>query len=548
MKSQKTYLAGQVPECPDHDISTGISLTPRGILVVEAAGPEATVEEDEEPTAEEKAKVDEDKFTLEVDGEELVPGPKGDEKKKDKENNPESEDDKKEEKLCFCKDTWHKCSVCGKKACQWCTVIDSDTDDEMKRHHQDCKEKQDGKKPKETQQQEEEDSDIDDPPLQRKKANKRIFSSDEDEADSTSEKPGKDSVEIKEDPMKNVSTDKLGTDQVGRMHFKTSRSGHGYIINASTQLNPSTIEAHVNDIRSIRLYDEEEARRKIVVISADDGEDYSLRSSVTVHLFGRLFRDEGLERLHIVKYAPGQSRLNPVERIWSKSTKDMSHLILDPENNIHLNEDGKKPSENINKDVLEKAMQMVEDSLANFKFGDSKKGFVVTSKKPGSTSLNLNGTEVENNFYSDIEQLRSFYKKKLSKKNRAQLSSEEQDIRKEMKYFFAHGDIRHHMLVFARCPEGSSCNDCKVFREKNPLDQDMKDILGTMPQREMNGALWFEPVVDPEHDGHFKNYIKQIQDFANNPQQKICPDSNLPSGEPMRCQVSIFTFNIHFSP
>ena len=104
------------------------------------------------------------------------------------------------------------------------------------------------------------------------------------------------------------------------------------------------------------------------------------------------------------------------------------------------------------------------------------------------------------------------------------------------------------MLVFARCPESSSCKDCKIFREKNPLDQELKDILDTMPQRERNGALWFEPVDDPEHEGHYNTYINLIQDLAKNPQQKISPDSNIPSGDPMRCQVSIFTFIIQFGP
>ena len=171
----------------------------------------ATIEEEEEPIEGEK---NEDNFTIEpVGGEEPspepgpAPGPKGDENEN---NNDDSDND--EDKMCFCETTWHKCSICLKNACQWCTITDSDSENEMKRHHPDCKEPR--KKPEDSQV--EEESDVDDPQLPRKKPNQRILSSSSDEDDTPSKKTEKDSAEKMTDPMKNVPSDKLGTDKLGR--------------------------------------------------------------------------------------------------------------------------------------------------------------------------------------------------------------------------------------------------------------------------------------------------------------------------------------------
>ena len=76
--------------------------------------------------------------------------------------------------------------------------------------------------------------------------------------------------------------------------------------------------------------------------------------------------------------------------------------------------------------------------------------------------------ESKNNFYKDIEELRALYKKKLTKKSRAQLSPDERAIVIELKFFHDHVDLRSHMLVFAHCPESSSCINCKTFYQKNP--------------------------------------------------------------------------------
>ena len=40
-------------------------------------------------------------------------------------------------------------------------------------------------------------------------------------------------------------------DTLGREHIPVNKTGDGYVFHASSQTNPSTIEAHVNDLSSI---------------------------------------------------------------------------------------------------------------------------------------------------------------------------------------------------------------------------------------------------------------------------------------------------------
>ena len=55
---------------------------------------------------------------------------------------------------------------------------------------------------------------------------------------------------------------------------------------------------------------------QVLVILADDGPDFSLASELTLHNFGRLWRDLELQMFVMVKYCPGMSRLNPGIHFW----------------------------------------------------------------------------------------------------------------------------------------------------------------------------------------------------------------------------------------
>ena len=56
-----------------------------------------------------------------------------------------------------------------------------------------------------------------------------------------------------------------------------------------------------------------ELKKKIMILSSDDGSDWSARGLGNVHDFGRFWDEEGLERLIICKHAPGLSRYRSEE-------------------------------------------------------------------------------------------------------------------------------------------------------------------------------------------------------------------------------------------
>ena len=130
-------------------------------------------------------------------------------------------------------------------------------------------------------------------------------------------------------------------DTLERDHIPVNRTGDGYVFLASAQTNPSTLEAHVNDL-STMIKSNPGLKKKIMTIIADDGGDYSLRSTSTLHYFGGLWRDTDQYRLNLVKYALSQSKFNPIEHTWSAITKSLHNIILDPERKIWKSHDPNK--------------------------------------------------------------------------------------------------------------------------------------------------------------------------------------------------------------
>ena len=124
-----------------------------------------------------------------------------------------------------------------------------------------------------------------------------------------------------------------------------------------------------------------------------DGEDWSIRNEKTLHFLGKFFRDQNLLRLNIVKYAPGESRYNMIERSWANQTPHMAHLILDPERKIWLTMDkNKTPAERMNFDVLREGFGKVMDAMQHYRFGEGT---------PSSKNRNQFNTEKERELYAE---------------------------------------------------------------------------------------------------------------------------------------------------
>ena len=74
-------------------------------------------------------------------------------------------------------------------------------------------------------------------------------------------------------------------DEMGRQHFTCPRSGEGHMFLASAQINPSTAQAHVNDIVAI-FNIRPELKKPILQLITDDGKSFSfVNKSLQIILF-----------------------------------------------------------------------------------------------------------------------------------------------------------------------------------------------------------------------------------------------------------------------
>ena len=269
-------------------------------------------------------------------------------------------------------------------------------------------------------------------------------------------------------------------DTIDREHVRTNRSGDGYNFLASSQTNPSTIQSHLNDITSF-LEAHPQHKKFILTIIADDGEDWSLRSEKTLHYLGKFFKDQNLVRINFVKYAPGQSRYNMIERAWANMTPHLAHLILDPNRKIWTSMDKKKtPAERMNFEVLREGFGKVCDALEHYKYGEGNKWHHIVVD-PEKTTVEIEGKEICNNKYDDFEDVRDFHLKKFSNKNRVQFQSsnseKEKELAAEYKYTLEHADVRTHSIFLARCPQYDACKSCEDFYDRVESPQEFQERL-----------------------------------------------------------------------
>ena len=135
-----------------------------------------------------------------------------------------------------------------------------------------------------------------------------------------------------------------------------------------------------------------------------DGEDWSIRNEKTLHFLGKFFRDQNLLRINIVKYAPGESRYNMIERSWANQTPHMAHLIFDPERKIWLTMDkNKTPAERMNFDVLREGFGKVMDAMQHYRFGEGNRWDHVVVD-PEKDTVTIDGKEIFNRKYDDTLQ------------------------------------------------------------------------------------------------------------------------------------------------
>ena len=102
-------------------------------------------------------------------------------------------------------------------------------------------------------------------------------------------------------------------DALGRDRIRWPRSGALNICLHECMFHSSTSAMHVNRLKEILQPTVLGENKKAVTIIWDGGPDWISKSIPNLVNFGRLWQDLNLDILILTSYAPGHSRLNPIE-------------------------------------------------------------------------------------------------------------------------------------------------------------------------------------------------------------------------------------------
>ncbi|CAF3784327.1 unnamed protein product [Rotaria sp. Silwood1] len=69
--------------------------------------------------------------------------------------------------------------------------------------------------------------------------------------------------------------------------------------------------------------------KSVVTIISDNGPDWSTDCTANIYNLGRVWEEQRLDALIWVSYAPGHSRFNPIERMFSRLTDLLQGVLID---------------------------------------------------------------------------------------------------------------------------------------------------------------------------------------------------------------------------
>ena len=118
------------------------------------------------------------------------------------------------------------------------------------------------------------------------------------------------------------------TDKLGRSRVNWPRSGTLYVYNRASAFQSSTLEAHANDLFKILSNEAVREDKGAAFIIADGGPDWSVKSQHVLISHGRLWRDLDFDYYTVLNYAPGDSRLNPIEHKWAPLSALLTSVTL----------------------------------------------------------------------------------------------------------------------------------------------------------------------------------------------------------------------------
>ncbi|CAF1154550.1 unnamed protein product [Rotaria sordida] len=94
-------------------------------------------------------------------------------------------------------------------------------------------------------------------------------------------------------------------------------------------LEKATSEIHINNLQKIATENHWFLHRSVLTIISDNGPDWTTDCMANIYNLGRFWEENKLDALIWVSYAPGNSRYNPIERMFSHLTDLIANVTID---------------------------------------------------------------------------------------------------------------------------------------------------------------------------------------------------------------------------
>ena len=274
-------------------------------------------------------------------------------------------------------------------------------------------------------------------------------------------------------------------DKLGRDKLKWPRSGQLLVQLYPSRAIESTNVMHVNHLMSQITLERRFKPIFNVIAIVDGGPDWSVKGVINFMAMGLLWKDLGLDCFVVQCYAPGHSRFNPIERLWSFLTNRIATVTL-PD---HI--DGVKPNVNDEAGWL-KVLDNAVDLCARFWAGKRYGGFPIVVESFKSTHPAIPTMKKRHN---SLKEFSNASKKRLKEKDF-------EELRTVYRFLVQHANRKAYQLEFVRC-SSPLCFHCKNLPERKNLFLDIINAFGgTCPS----------PQLSELHKDHFKTFSEMMNE------------------------------------
>ena len=316
--------------------------------------------------------------------------------------------------------------------------------------------------------------------------------------------------------LKSHRDKKIIKDSLDRDVIQTPATGPLWVYNRCVKNTSTTIVDHLSDLNNI-LETNPEINRAVLALLCDGGPDWSPKSTLTQFYLGRFWRDHNYDMLICVCHAPGLSRYNPIEHLWSPCSKWLAGVSLSA---CLPGEDTPPSQQSLTSEELHEKEKLVFsnalDALDSYWNGKVHDGFRITSKGI---------TEPHFDQYTDFHTVKDTLKGSLKS---IRESEEKTKLLEEWKYFVKHMDRRRGFVCFRK----GICDDHMCDCRKNEV-QAVNIMKLPMSRR------WaFPPITpDPQHLDHYMTFrqLTTALKFSN-------PDEHLKEIMNSRCDKCRYVF------